>query len=158
MTSSTVRTTYVRTYVRPQLHVSQYINDHKQKLNNEELHFQPWLNLYISHYVLWSPFYVVKFLPHINTNVSLPCLFVWLASYIFPLLYPAINPIVYFVFNKKYRQLQGLKKIIYMLCFCNKESNRKLDPSISSGPAENCIESGGHVNQAVENFELHEQN
>ena len=25
----------VRPYVRPRLHVSQYINDHKQKLNNE---------------------------------------------------------------------------------------------------------------------------
>ena len=60
-------------------------------------------------YVGWIPFFVMMF----NSSAKLPCVYVWLAAYILPVLNPVANPVVYFVFNEKY--LQGFMEILSYL-------------------------------------------
>ena len=89
-------------------------------------------------YFVWISFYVLQFVSYVNPNVVIPRA----PFYILLFLYPVANPIVYYVFNEKYRQ--GFKEILCYLCLCNKEIKDN-------------VGNGGHVNQAVENLELQEQ-
>ena len=74
-------------------------------------------------YILYINYIVVSFLFY-RFHVSLPCIYVWFASVIFPIIFPVFNPVVYFVFNEKYRH--GLWKILCCLPFVR--FSRKLSP------------------------------
>ena len=60
-------------------------------------------------YVAWVPYFVLQYLLYAKIS-SLPCVYVWLAAHILPFVNPLANPVVYFVFNEKYRQ--GFMKIL----------------------------------------------
>ena len=103
-------------------------------------------------YVVWIPFYVMMFLS--LTNILFPCWFFWVTNYILPILHPAINPLIYFVFNEKYRQ--GLKEIFLRgVRVRNKESNNDFLPNVA--PQSGITLEHGKVNEAMENIELQEQ-
>ena len=99
-------------------------------------------------YVAWTPYCFTMFLIFVF-HVFLPCFYVWFTSFFLIMMYPVINPIVYFVFNEKYRQ--GLKQILCCLWLCMKGT-------ASNGRQENQVQTVGQVNQAVDNVELYKQN
>ena len=74
-------------------------------------------------YVVYLPYYVMMFLSYVF-HVLVPCVYIWFAFFICPIIYPVFNPVVYFVFNEKYRQ--GLWKILCCLPFVG--LSRKLSP------------------------------
>ena len=68
-------------------------------------------------YVVWIPFFVMMIFYH----KRLPCVYVWLAYTILPILNPVVNPVVYFVFNVKY--CQGFMKLLSCLWLFTKKNN-----------------------------------
>ena len=71
------------------------------------------LTVVILFYLVWIPGFSVEVIFHLNSNVKLPCIYNWFAEHATIPLYPAVNPIVYYIYNDKYRQ--GFKDL---LCFC----------------------------------------
>ena len=61
--------------------------------------------VYLQYYVMLLFFYIFR--------VSVPCVYIWFTFVISPIIYPVFNPVVYFVFNEKYRQ--GLWRILCCL-------------------------------------------
>ena len=62
-------------------------------------------------YVIWIPYNLASFTLFVTPGViTLPDNFVWIAGWFLPMLYPVANPVVYYIFNDKYRQ--GFKKLL----------------------------------------------
>ena len=71
----------------------------------------------IAFYAVWIPYHVVRFdLFYFKTSIKLSCFSIWITDKI-PLLYPVVNPIVYYIFNEDYRR--GCRSLFYCtrLCF-----------------------------------------
>ena len=54
-------------------------------------------------YVVWIPYHVNSYYAVSKPLIRFPCFFLWFALKL-PLLYPVINPVVYYIFNEEYRQ------------------------------------------------------
>ena len=67
----------------------------------------------ILYYFVWTQFFSVKTLFLLKDNVMLPCIYTWSSKGAILPLYTAVNPVVYYIYNDKYRQ--GFKDL---LCFC----------------------------------------
>ena len=71
------------------------------------------LTVVILFYLVWILSFSVNFTFLLNNNVKFPCMYSWFAQCATVPFYPAVNPIVYYIYNDKYRQ--GFKDL---LCFC----------------------------------------
>ena len=102
--------------------------------------------------IVWIPFYVMYCIG-VFTIGKIPCSYYWFCLNI-PLLYPVVNPVVYYIFNAKYRQ--GFREL---LCFpwpCANKCNGCIRSSTSPQGGNNVENYAGQVNNAMENIELQE--
>ena len=65
-------------------------------------------------YAVWIPHQAESLIHFLRPNRQVPCFFYWLSSYVLAVLYPVLNPLVYYVFNEKYRQ--GFKEVLCCAC------------------------------------------
>mgnify|MGYP001792636359 CR=1 FL=1 len=70
------------------------------------------LTVIILFYLIWIQAFSVNFI-FLKDNVMLPCIYTWSSKGAILPLYTAVNPVVYYIYNDKYRQ--GFKDL---LCFC----------------------------------------
>ena len=114
--------TFVSAFMLTVLYSSIIISLHKQKNNlilaNEMIRKRQSINRKIAYmlvtivvvfYIVWIPFHVERFYRFFKPHIRLPCFFRWLAHTL-PLLYPVINPVVYYTFNEQYRQ--GFRELL----------------------------------------------
>ena len=105
-------------------------------------------------YTVWIPHHVVYFISYLKPSSGLSCVFTWFSDVFFPLLYPIINPVVYFIFNANYRR--GLRELLCCPWRCSNNSNGCFQPSVPP-QGENNIHNPKKVNNFTENIELQEQ-
>ena len=79
-------------------------------------------------YIVWIPFYVSRFYRFFKPHIRFPCFFHWLA-YRLPLMYPLVNPVVYYIFNKEYRQ--GFRELLCCPWPCANKCKECFQPSVS---------------------------
>ena len=101
-------------------------------------------------YVVWIPFYVVPIYLFLQPHIRFPCIFNWL-GFRFPLLYPVVNPVVYYIFNGEYRQ--GFRELLCCSWSCINKCSECFQPSVSP-QVENNVYNAEQVNNATENIEL----
>ena len=104
-------------------------------------------------YVVWIPFYVVDTYHYLKPHVKLPCIFTWLAHRL-PFLSPVVNPVVYYIFNEKYRE--GLRELLCCPWTCANKCKQCFQPLISP-QGENNVHNAEQVNDHFDNIELEEQ-
>lgn len=68
------------------------------------------LSVVIIFYVVWTPHQIESLKHFLEPNEKVSCFFLWFGAYVLALLYPVLNPVVYYTFNEKYRQ--GFKEIL----------------------------------------------
>ena len=111
------------------------------------------VNVVVVFYVVWIPYHVESYHYYIKPHIRLPCISNWLAIRL-PLLYPVINPVVYYIFNEEYRQ--GFRELLCCPWPCINRCKECFQPSVSPQGA-NSVHNAEQVNDAMENIELQEQ-
>ena len=104
-------------------------------------------------YVVWIPLYVVGICLYLKPHIKLPCIYLWLTGKL-PLLYPVINPVVYYIFNEQYHQ--GFRELLCCPWSCINKCKKCFQPSVSP-QGENNAHNAEQVNNDMENIELEEQ-
>ena len=104
----------------------------------------------VAFYIVWTPYHVVDCIVVNIPSIKTPCLYYWFCVQC-PLLYPVVNPVVYYIFNSNYRQ--GFREL---LCRPWPFSNRCNDcfHSSVSPQGENSVDNTEQVNNSVDNIEL----
>ena len=102
-------------------------------------------------YAVWIPYIVENIIHYVKPTITSPCVFTWLSNMTLPMLYHMINPVIYYIFNKKYRQ--GFRELLCLpwcrgnkLCHCLTLSS----PSCSK----DCATAGVNADITTENTEL----
>ena len=99
-------------------------------------------------FAMLFPNTVMIFVFSFRPNIELPCFFIWLSDILLLVLCPAINPVIYYVFNENYRQ--GFKELLRCPWSCSNYCFQ-----ISSLPQGMSNASNtGQESHAVENIEL----
>ena len=104
-------------------------------------------------YGVWIPPHVVILYYYLKPHTRFPCIFTWLALKL-PLLYPVINPVVYYIFNEEYRQ--GFRELLCCPWTCANKCNEFFHLSVAPR-SENNAHNAEQINHDVENIELLEQ-
>ena len=108
------------------------------------------VTIVIVFYVVWIPYHVNGYYVVSKPHIKLPCLLLWFALKI-PLLYPVINPVVYYIFNEEYRQ--GFRELLCCPWPCVNKCNNCFRASVSPLAANN-VHNAEQVNDAMEIVEL----
>ena len=103
-------------------------------------------------YAVWIPYHVLNFILFLKPNVRVPCIFIWLGSWVLPMLYTFINPVVYYIINKKYRK--GFGKLFCCPWTCNTKCNEFLHPAVPPKDKNNIHSIGQASNAVCENIKL----
>ena len=103
-------------------------------------------------YAVWTPYHVAYGISKLTPFVKIPCLYFWLCDEL-PLLYPVVNPVVYYIFNANYRQ--GFREVLCCPRSCSKRCNDCFHSSVSPQD-ENNVDNAEQMNNAMENIELQE--
>ena len=103
-------------------------------------------------YIVWTPFYVVYYIISFMHSIKISCFYFSFCSNL-PLLYPVVNPVVYYIFNANYRQ--GFRELLCCPWPCSTKCNDCFHSS-TSPEGENNVDNAGQVNNAMENIELQE--
>ena len=97
-------------------------------------------------YAVWIPYHMAFWIYYFEPNVTFPALVSWFAKGL-PMLYPVINPVIYYVFNGKYRH--GFRELLCYGRCCNRKCNGCFSVSVTP-QAENNVPNSGYVNDAIE--------
>ena len=100
-------------------------------------------------YVVWIPFHVERYHYYLKPHTRFPCFFHWIVFRL-PFLYPVINPAVYYMFNKEYRQ--GFRELLRCLRACANKCNECLRPSVPPQGVNNA-----HSDDVMGNLEFQAQ-
>ena len=105
-------------------------------------------------YAVWIPYNVASFTLFVTPGITtLPDIFFWIAGWFLPVLYPVANPVVYYIFNDKYRQ--GFRKLLCCGWRCkDKCGNHPLPVKPHGG---NNVHDTRQVNDIAENVELQQR-
>ena len=71
-------------------------------------------------YIVWTPFYVVYYIISFMHSIKISCFYFSFCSNL-PLLYPVVNPVVYYKFNANYRQ--GFRELLCCPWPCSTKCN-----------------------------------
>ena len=105
-------------------------------------------------YVIWIPYNLASFTLFVTPGIiTLPDNFVWIAGWFLPMLYPVANPVVYYIFNDKYRQ--GFKKLF--CCGWRSKDKRGNCSELVPPYGEQNVYDTRQANAIVENIELQRQ-
>lgn len=113
------------------------------------------VSIVITFYVVWIPHHVVYFIIYLKPSTRLSCIINWLCDVVFPLLYPVINPIVYYIFNTNYRK--GFRELMYCPWPCSNNCSGCFQTSVPPQEPPNIILHSRQLNNFTENIALHEQ-
>ena len=103
----------------------------------------------VAFYFVWISYHVVYYIS-VFTISKIPCSYFFFCINL-PLLYPVINPVVYYIFNSNYRQ--GFRELLCCPLSCINKCNDCFHSS-TSPQGENNFDNPGQVNNAMENIEL----
>ena len=106
----------------------------------------------VAFFALCTPFNIWVIMRSLEPNIRSPCLFIWFASYVLPVLYPVLNPVVYYIFNDEYRK--GFKELLCCPWSCTK-CKTCFQTSVSSQVVNNNTNARDVTN--VENIEFQAQ-
>ena len=95
-------------------------------------------------YVAWSPFNVKSVLYLVKPAGVIQCDIV---AFGVQVIYPAINPVIYYIFNSSYRQ--GLRNLLCCHVICQNKCNNCFKSSVAAQNEHNSVEDAGQVNDAV---------
>ena len=110
----------------------------------------------VAFYIVWIPYHIAYGIIYLIPTIKIQCLYYWFCDEL-PLLYPVVNPIVYYIFNENYRQ--GFRELLYLLCCsfsCINKCKECLQPSIPPQDEIN-VHNAEQVNMAKIYIELHQQ-
>ena len=110
------------------------------------------VTIVVAFYIAWTPLYVVYCINSFIHTIKIPCFYFWFCSNL-PLLYPVVNPVVYYIFNSNYRQ--GFREVLCCPWPCSTNCNDCFHSS-TSPEGENNVDNAEQVNNAMENIELQE--
>ena len=104
----------------------------------------------IAFYIIWTPYYATCI--NAFTIDKIPCSYFWFCINLC-LLYPLINPVVYYIFNSNYRQ--GFREVLCCPWPCSNKCSDCFHLS-TSPKGENNVDNAEQVNNAMENVGLEE--
>ena len=103
-------------------------------------------------YVVWLPYHIVYFIAFSQLPIKLNCFIFWLCDK-FPLLYPVVNPVVYYIFNEQYHQ--GFRELLCCPWLCIDKCNDCLNPPVPPQD-ENNVHDAEQVKNSTKNTERKE--
>ena len=103
-------------------------------------------------YAVWIPFHVGYSIFYIMPTIKMSFFYSWFSDKL-RLLYPVVNPVVYYIFNSNYRQ--GFRELLCCPWSCSNKCNDCFH-SPTSPQGENNVDNAEQVNNDMENIELQE--
>ena len=105
----------------------------------------------VAFYTVWIPFNIVYHMFTSMPTTEIQCFYYWFCVDIVPLLYPMVNPAVYYIFNSNYRR--GFRELFCCPWPCSNKCNDCFH-SLVAPQDENIVGNAEQVNNAMENIEL----
>ena len=103
-------------------------------------------------YSVWIPYHVERFIHFFRPNIKVSCVFFWTTNIFLNLLYPSVNPVIYYVFNEKYRH--GFQELLRCHWSCSDTCGDCLHTSEISHSENNAPADAAQMSDGVENTKL----
>ena len=103
-------------------------------------------------YSVWIPYHVERFIHFFRPNIKVSCVFFWTTNIFLNLLYPSVNPVIYYVFNEKY--CHGFQELLRCHWSCSDTCGDCLHTSEISHSENNAPADAAQMSDGVENTKL----